>query len=59
VARAAKRIPLGHAREPEDVAEVVAFLAGDMVKHMIGRLVTWRQNNLVSMMREQRKKVTR
>ena len=26
---AAKRIPLGHAGEPEDVAEAVAFLAGD------------------------------
>jgi hypothetical protein len=59
MASAAKRIPLGHAGKPEDVAEVVALLAGDAVKHMIGRLVTWRQNNVVSIMREQRKKVTR
>ena len=29
VEAAAKRIPLGHAGEPSDVAEAVAFLAGD------------------------------
>ncbi|MBI1997504.1 MAG: SDR family oxidoreductase, partial [Deltaproteobacteria bacterium] len=34
---AAKRIPLGHAGEPEDVAEAVAFLASDAAKHMMGQ----------------------
>lgn len=34
---AAKRIPLGHAGEPEDVAEAVAFLASDAAKHMTGQ----------------------
>jgi NAD(P)-dependent dehydrogenase (short-subunit alcohol dehydrogenase family) len=34
---AAKRIPLGHAGEPEDVAEAVAFLASDSSKHMTGQ----------------------
>src|SRR5262245_63141280 len=30
---AAKRIPLGHAGEPEDIAEAVAFLAGRSEEH--------------------------
>jgi NAD(P)-dependent dehydrogenase (short-subunit alcohol dehydrogenase family) len=34
---AAKKIPLGHAGEPEDVAEAVAFLAGDSSRHMTGQ----------------------
>jgi NAD(P)-dependent dehydrogenase (short-subunit alcohol dehydrogenase family) len=34
---AAKRIPLGHAGEPEDVAEAVAFLAGESSRHMTGQ----------------------
>jgi 3-oxoacyl-[acyl-carrier protein] reductase len=34
---AAKRIPLGHAGEPEDIAEAVAFLAGDASRHMTGQ----------------------
>ena len=34
---AAKRIPLGHAGEPEDVAETVAFLVSDAAKHMTGQ----------------------
>jgi 3-oxoacyl-[acyl-carrier protein] reductase len=34
---AAKRVPLGHAGEPEDVAEAVAFLASDTSKHMTGQ----------------------
>jgi 3-oxoacyl-[acyl-carrier protein] reductase len=34
---AAKRIPLGHAGEPEDVAEAVAFLASDSSRHMTGQ----------------------
>ncbi|MGE5219712.1 MAG: SDR family NAD(P)-dependent oxidoreductase [Chloroflexota bacterium] len=34
---AAKRIPLGHAGAPEDVAEAVAFLAGPASKHMTGQ----------------------
>jgi NAD(P)-dependent dehydrogenase (short-subunit alcohol dehydrogenase family) len=34
---AAKRIPLGHAGEPEDVAEAVSFLAGDSNRHMTGQ----------------------
>ena len=34
---AAKRIPLGHAGEPEDVAEAVTFLAGDSSRHMTGQ----------------------
>jgi 3-oxoacyl-[acyl-carrier protein] reductase len=34
---AAKRIPLGHAGEPDDVAEAVAFLASDSSRHMTGQ----------------------
>ena len=34
---AAKRIPLGHAGEPEDIAETVAFLASDASRHMTGQ----------------------
>jgi 3-oxoacyl-[acyl-carrier protein] reductase len=34
---AAKRIPLGHAGEPEDIAEAVAFLASDASRHMTGQ----------------------
>ena len=34
---AAKRIPLGHAGEPEDVAETVAFLVSDAAKHFTGQ----------------------
>jgi 3-oxoacyl-[acyl-carrier protein] reductase len=34
---AAKRIPLGHAGEPEDIAEAVAFLASDASSHMTGQ----------------------
>jgi 3-oxoacyl-[acyl-carrier protein] reductase len=34
---AAKRIPLGHAGEPEDVAEAVAYLAGDSSRHTTGQ----------------------
>jgi len=36
---AAKRIPLGHAGAPEDVAEAVAFLASDAAKHMTGQTI--------------------
>jgi len=36
---AAKRIPVGHAGAPEDVAEAVAFLAGDAAKHMTGQTI--------------------
>jgi 3-oxoacyl-[acyl-carrier protein] reductase len=34
---AAKRIPLGRAGEPEDIAEAVAFLASDSSRHMTGQ----------------------
>jgi 3-oxoacyl-[acyl-carrier protein] reductase len=34
---AAKRIPLGHAGEPQDIAEAVAFLASDSSRHMTGQ----------------------
>ncbi len=34
---AAKRIPIGHAGEPEDVAVAVVFLASDAAKHMTGQ----------------------
>jgi 3-oxoacyl-[acyl-carrier protein] reductase len=34
---AAKKIPLGHAGEPEDIAEAVAFLASDSSRHMTGQ----------------------
>jgi NAD(P)-dependent dehydrogenase (short-subunit alcohol dehydrogenase family) len=34
---AAKRIPIGHAGEPVDVAEAVAFLVSDAAKHMTGQ----------------------
>ncbi|MGN6719082.1 MAG: SDR family oxidoreductase [Candidatus Binatia bacterium] len=36
---AAKRIPLGHAGEPQDVAEIVAFLATDAAKHITGQTI--------------------
>jgi NAD(P)-dependent dehydrogenase (short-subunit alcohol dehydrogenase family) len=36
---AAKRIPVGHAGVPEDVAEAVAFLASDAAKHMTGQTI--------------------
>ena len=36
---AAKKIPLGHAGMPEDVAEAVAFLASDAAKHMTGQTI--------------------
>jgi NAD(P)-dependent dehydrogenase (short-subunit alcohol dehydrogenase family) len=36
---AAKRIPVGHAGAPEDVAEAVAFLASDAAKHMTGQTI--------------------
>ena len=32
-----KRIPLGHAGQPEDVAEAVAYLASDAAKHVTGQ----------------------
>jgi NAD(P)-dependent dehydrogenase (short-subunit alcohol dehydrogenase family) len=36
---AAKRIPMGHAGAPEDVAETVYFLASDAAKHMTGQTI--------------------
>jgi 3-oxoacyl-[acyl-carrier protein] reductase/2-hydroxycyclohexanecarboxyl-CoA dehydrogenase len=36
-AAAATRIPLGRAGEPEDVAEAIAFLAGESSRHMTGQ----------------------
>ena len=36
---AAKRIPLGHAGQPEDVAEAVAFLVNDAARHMTGQTI--------------------
>jgi len=36
---AAKRIPLGHAGQPEDVAEAVVYLAGDTGKHITGQTI--------------------
>ena len=36
---AAKRIPVGHAGAPEDVAEAVAFLASGAAKHMTGQTI--------------------
>ena len=36
---AAKGIPLGHAGQPEDVAEAVAYLAGDAAKYMTGQTI--------------------
>jgi NAD(P)-dependent dehydrogenase (short-subunit alcohol dehydrogenase family) len=36
---AAKRIPLGHAGQPEDVAEAVAYLASDAAKHVTGQTI--------------------
>jgi NAD(P)-dependent dehydrogenase (short-subunit alcohol dehydrogenase family) len=36
---AAKQIPLGHAGEPEDVAEAVAYLASDGAKHLTGQTI--------------------
>ena len=34
-----KRIPTGHPGAPEDVAEAVAFLAGEAAKHMTGQTI--------------------
>ncbi len=34
-----KKIPLGHAGEPEDIAEAVAFLAGPASRHMTGQTI--------------------
>ena len=36
-AAAAKSIPLGHAGQPQDVAEAVAYLASDASKHVTGQ----------------------
>lgn len=36
---AAKRIPLGHAGQPDDVAEAVAYLSSDAAKHMTGQTI--------------------
>ncbi|HSK29203.1 MAG TPA: SDR family NAD(P)-dependent oxidoreductase [Candidatus Limnocylindria bacterium] len=36
-AAAGQRIPLGHAGEPEDVAETVAYLTSDAAKHTTGQ----------------------
>ncbi len=36
---AAKRIPMGHAGEAEDVAEAVYFLASDAARHMTGQTI--------------------
>ncbi len=36
---AAKRIPLGHAGQPEDVAEAVAYLSSEAAKHMTGQTI--------------------
>ena len=36
---AAKGIPLGHAGEPEDVAEAVAFLASEASRHLTGQTI--------------------
>ena len=45
---AAKRIPLGHAGSPEDVAETVAFLAGDASKHTTGQTLHVNGGRIVS-----------
>jgi 3-oxoacyl-[acyl-carrier protein] reductase len=36
---AAQRIPIGHAGQPEDVAEAVAYLASDAAKHVTGQTI--------------------
>jgi 3-oxoacyl-[acyl-carrier protein] reductase len=38
-AAATKGIPLGHAGQPEDIAEAVAYLASDAAKHMTGQTI--------------------
>jgi NAD(P)-dependent dehydrogenase (short-subunit alcohol dehydrogenase family) len=45
---AAKRIPIGHAGEPEDVAEAVAFLVSDAAKHMTGQTLHVNGGRLVT-----------
>ena len=34
-----KTVPLGRIAEPEDIADVVAFLASDLARYMCGSLV--------------------
>jgi len=36
---AAKNIPFGHAGQPQDVAEAVAFLAGEASRHLTGQTI--------------------
>jgi NAD(P)-dependent dehydrogenase (short-subunit alcohol dehydrogenase family) len=36
---AAKRIPIGHAGQPEDVADAVAYLSSDAAKHVTGQTI--------------------
>jgi 3-oxoacyl-[acyl-carrier protein] reductase len=45
---AAKKIPLGHAGMPEDVAEAVAFLASNAAKHMTGQTLHVNGGRLVT-----------
>jgi 3-oxoacyl-[acyl-carrier protein] reductase len=45
---AAKTIPIGHAGEPDDVAEAVAFLASDAAKHMTGQTLHVNGGRLVT-----------
>ena len=39
VAELNKTVPLGHIAEPEEVADVIAFLASDAARYMCGALV--------------------
>jgi NAD(P)-dependent dehydrogenase (short-subunit alcohol dehydrogenase family) len=34
-----KSVPLGHIAEPEEIADVIAFLASDAARYMCGALV--------------------
>lgn len=37
---AAKTVPLGRVAEPEDIADVICFLASDAARYMVGQVVT-------------------
>jgi NAD(P)-dependent dehydrogenase (short-subunit alcohol dehydrogenase family) len=39
LAELAQRLPTGQLAEPEDIADVIVFLATDDARHLIGQLI--------------------